>query len=160
MDRNDGPVVGLRQLQLIIGAMVAGVVVFTGVVVVLGPRIAREDGGLDVLFPVLCLTAAGLTVVSLAIPRMMARRGRQDRLDFPDEPDPERWLKKFFAPATLISSAAAESLGLFANVVYLVTANPLALVVTGISFLLLAFRFPTQAGAETFRSLLQPDPLG
>jgi hypothetical protein len=73
---------------------------------------------------------------------VMTAKARQLALDVQDDPAPV--VLPIYAILTLIGCAMAESLALFGIVIYLLSANGLAMIASAIGLLIIATRFPTE----------------
>lgn len=161
----------LRALQIIVGALVSGVVVFLVVVLALGATGRQPEGGTA---PLLSYVSVGLVVVAVvaraALVAGLNAQGRKHivagkwrdgsgataapgwRELFENEGDIGRLLA-LYQSQTVIGAAVLEAAGLFGCVAYLIEGGwfgpGAAVVIVG---LMLALQFPTRASAAAWLS--------
>ena len=160
----------IRTLQIIVGAMILGVIALLAIALTIGPQIAPPAGHVDgqpPRTPVISYGAvacgAVLLVASLVVPQVVAGAGRrkiaagtwqpgQGGPMFSDEffertGDAGR-LYGVLLVSTIIGAAILEGGGLLAGVAYLVEGQLLALGVAVVLLFALVLRFPTRARVE------------
>ena len=128
-----GPPPQVRQLKMIVGFLILGVVSFAAIAFVLPPT---GGGAASPATMRIALLALGGTAIPMAfVLRLTQLRVRPD--------DEQQRIARFFV-ATIMSNALMEGVALFACVIFMLGRDPLDLVGVGIPVLLmlLAF-FPT-----------------
>jgi hypothetical protein len=136
----------LRTLQIISGALVMGVVLFSIVVLVTGP--AAPPGEDEDPLPLVLVGVAALLLVTHTIAlRMLDRRvgaqlaaRRAEALEEVQLADVPREL----AGRTLIAMAFGESIALLAPIVYLISGSPLAVAPLGVGLGWMLVHFPAR----------------
>jgi hypothetical protein len=146
----------LRQLQIIVGALVAGCVFFLVIAVVLAGEKAGEVGG-DAGKPVITYVAIVFVVMVLVmrmvVPGIVVSAGRRKMLEeigppnaeSPERTEEARALARLFATRTIIAGALLEGAAFFLLVSYLVEQQPLSLIVAVVLISRLVFDIPTRA---------------
>lgn len=153
MEANYGPPASLRALQLIILAMMAGVLAVGVVAVALGSRITIQPELAPLLLAILALFgAAELPVYFVVRARVLA--GLRDSVEASRDTDTDTDAASRVFPAmatlTIIGGAMAEGFGLFGGVICLLTGNRAALAAPAIALVLLVLRVPTQDKLSAF----------
>ncbi len=142
-DNSPGPSVeqAVRSAQVVVGALVAGLIMF-GVVVEAVLRAGAAQPGLgDVLLPVLGVLYLGAGGASVALPRIMLSRAMVQVGGLgPDEA--ARALAPAYLTSCILRGALLEGPGLFGLVIVMLTGNPLAYVAPALSVLMLVGTFP------------------
>lgn len=160
------PAQKLRALQIVIAAMLMGVVTFLLVAAVVRSTMPAGDQAKDgpelIITWVAVVVAIGSVMAASLLPGMVVRAGRRrlaldisgrDGTDAPDGTAVEAELVKLFSIKTIIGGAALEGAALFAIVAYLVEGNLYAVVAAVALALLLAYHLPTQARAADWLDL-------
>lgn len=145
----------VRTSQIIVAALVTGVLAFLGIVVAL---FSRGDG--EPLITWIAIAVAIVTVfASIVVSRMVTRQGLQST----DLPSPsgvddrfgvgtdDRVLSKVLAAyqtRLIVACAPLEGAAFFNLIAYMLEGQALSLIVAGMLMLLMAVRFPTTGGAE------------
>jgi hypothetical protein len=137
------------MLRLIYLAMIAGLALLTIV-----SLLVVRSGGMQVQpgLGLVLLPAVGATWLGGAIACAVVRSKRTAMArKASEEPgsDP-RAVQGVYATTALIQAALLEGPGLFGTVSYLVTAEPLALVATGLSVIGMVALMPSRAGLQDF----------
>ncbi|MHC4403186.1 MAG: hypothetical protein ACYTG0_26290 [Planctomycetota bacterium] len=140
----------LRQLQIIVGALVAGCVLFLVLVLVAGDRLGLEGFAAEGQF-VFTYVAVAFTVADLAarmiVPAMMVARGRK-RIAGSAAGDEEvrRELWVLFKTTTIIAAAFVKGVAFLMTIAYLLERADLSLILAIVLILGLATHFPTRSG--------------
>lgn len=142
MRQNNVPT--LTTLQLIVGAMMTGLVTFAVIVLAVG-TVGEPDPSLaNLLLAVLGVLGvselAGYVVLRMVL--LGKLRGEAESTSAPHEVDQK--VLGTWSTLVLIRSAMTEGWGLFGCVIALVTGSPLGLAAAVLAVLLLAMGFPTQ----------------
>jgi hypothetical protein len=156
----------VRTLQIIVGALVAGCLVFMVIAIVVGPQIAppAPGQGLEILTAV----AIGFTAMQLAaraiVPAIMVRRGKQAILrgespvkwrfpeqdarmaDFYEKTGDAGKLMMLYRAKTIAGAAMLEGAAFFGLITYLANQGPIALALGGLLIVGVALHFPTRSG--------------
>lgn len=147
----------LRVCQMMMAAMIVGIVIFAVVAVTMGldGKMQAQQGQSSYLYPVLIAFAAGGIFASLIIHPIMLKQARQAVQAVPIE-SPENEATgialRYWQTNTIISAAIAESLGFFAIVVYMISGSKPVLLMAGLSLALLVMRFPLRSRLDSFVS--------
>ncbi|MEM9083399.1 MAG: hypothetical protein AAGB34_07375 [Planctomycetota bacterium] len=156
----------LPQLQIVIGSLIAGPVMFLGVTIYLitAGQFGTSAPGSQ-LNTILPLAWLGLFLITspLALvffPRMIAVQARKKAVALEDIEQAKREIFASYSSATVIRAAFIEGPTLFAVVILLLTGEwyMLAAIVAGLA--LLAGIFPTQSRYDRFfdRVTTEPEP--
>ncbi|MHC4949116.1 MAG: hypothetical protein ACYTG1_12810 [Planctomycetota bacterium] len=141
----------LRSLQIIVGALVLGVVSFAAVALVVKPA-GAPPADLGMLRMVCLLMLVTMVPASLIARHLMLRRN-EPRADNPFAavdagPDPQADAQACaarFQQATIVGCALLESVSLFALILFLLGRDPVDLVLAGVPVLLMVTAFfPTE----------------
>lgn len=137
----------VRTLQIVVGAMTFGIIVFTGVAVFVAQSMTPNTSLGSMLLPVLGLFAVGEFGAWMVLRQSLIRAARQSLEACP--PD-ERWMKlaAHLRVSHLIPAAMAEGTGLFGVVVYMISGAMAALLAPGLAAVLLVVFFPTRDRIE------------
>jgi hypothetical protein len=133
-------------MQVIVGALLAGVAAFAAVVAVLGPQrvVAPPD------LPVVSLIAAGIAVSVMYVRAVLTRAlvmNARLRLAGDDEDIPA-WLG-VYQTVTIVGAALLEGAAFFLLTAYFIEGTSWALPAAAALWLLLAWlHFPTRSGVE------------
>jgi len=156
----------VRTLQIIVGGIAAGCLVFMVVAIVVGQQMAAAGAGQGL--EVLTFVAFGFTAMVLAaravVPAIMVRRGRQAILrgespvgwrfpeqaasmaDFYEKTGDAGKLMMLYQAKTIVAAALLEGPAFFALLVYLLSQDPVALALGGFLIVGLVLHFPTRSG--------------
>ncbi|MHC4442046.1 MAG: hypothetical protein ACYTF1_04690 [Planctomycetota bacterium] len=140
----------LNVLRLIIIAMIAGTTIFAVVVIVAGDRFPSTPGLTNILFPILVVFAAVGIFGPPFIRRSTIAQARRANKDNPEGEDSDLRLYGFLNMYVIASAAMTESVGLFSVVVYMLTKNWAAILITVIALVLLMRRLPNRPLIEKF----------
>jgi hypothetical protein len=133
----------IKSLRIIVVTMIAGIVTFLAVALALAPL--GEDPQLaSVLLLVLALFAFTELPAYFIIRMVMLGKLRQTLAEKPDIDDPTPLVMPAFTTLTITGCAMAEGIALFSIVIFLLSANPLALIAPILAILIIATRFPTE----------------
>lgn len=137
----------VRVLQIIVAAMMFGMVSFAGVALLIAQSVTPNPAQASSLFLVLGLFATGELAAWIVLRQTLAQ-GLQRALE--TCPPDERWSRfaGYLRVAHLIPAAMAEGTGLFGIVIYILTGAPAALIAPGLAIVLLALIFPTRDRIE------------
>ncbi len=134
----------IRSLQIVVAAMMMGIVSFGVVVLVVGPSLQPNPALAKVLLSVLGLVGLAEILVDSVL-RMIVLGKLRSRLEQTKSiEEAEREALPAWQTLTLIRCAMAESFGLFGLVVALVTGAKLASIAPVIALVLLALGFPAR----------------
>lgn len=163
----------LRPLQMIVAALIVGVITFTIVALALGgmqsgPGQApapAQTGSLSMANTLRLVCAALIAGTLMVFP--IVRRGQigvLSRQASGGDAEDRAQIMQAFTATTIIGGALAEGPALFAAVILLLTGNPVDLILVAVPLLVLLSRFPTAGRWESFvrtievgRSLRRPD---
>jgi hypothetical protein len=154
-----------RVLQIIVVALVAGLVMFLGVVVVMRQASPpKPQGGIAPPSPILAYLAyaiaAGGLAASILVPKLITdsqRRSIARGTWKPQQTSQGAWLNPFgdamrlasvYQNQKIIGAALNEGPAFFALIVYLLSGETIVLLVTLGLIAGVAARFPTQSGVE------------
>ena len=158
---DDEAVIGprVRTMQIILAALVMGVLLFLVVAVALraGGQVPAPPN--DVLLPIALGFAALAAVVSVIVPRqivaggrrMIARGSSPAGTPTPAAGDTER-LCGLYQTQLIVSAALLEGPAFFLLIVYLLQGDVLALAMVGVLLAAMAAKFPTRGRVERFLS--------
>lgn len=140
----------LMVLRLIVAATIAGLVAFTGVVMIVGgPQHAEPEMGRTLVI-VLVALAVVATLLPLLLYKPFVNKARFALAEAPQDADSAPIaMPKLFA-YTVISVAGGDMLGFVAAVGHLLTQERTALWAVGLALLLLVRQFPTRGAWERF----------
>lgn len=146
----------VRSLQIIVGAMMAGLAMFGIVVLIVGSAMEPDSQMAGILLAVLGAMGA-MEVVGYLVLRMVLVGKLRGFLNQPigqaaQPPDAEQYALSAWFTLTLIRSAMAEGWGLFGGVIALVTGSAMGLAAMVIALMPLATGFPTQDRLTQFTS--------
>jgi hypothetical protein len=158
-DLNDPIYRSLRPLQMIILAMMVGILAFATVAV----AVSRQFGHEADLAPRLLLILAAVGLGELLVYRAL-RRAAIDKLRKALEQDPAGQIRPTtLAPGLMnlriITAAMAEGFALFGIVVFLVTGTAVALAAPVIALVILTRLVPTRDRVSRFIAELSGQPL-
>lgn len=163
----------LRPLQMIVAALIVGVITFTIVALAVGgmqsgPGQApapAQAGSLSMANTLRLVCAALIAGTLMVFP--IVRRGQigvLSRQTSGGDADDRARLMQAFTATTIIGGALAEGPALFGAVILLLTGELQDLILIAVPLLVLLFRFPTAGRWESFvrgiqvqRSLRRPD---
>lgn len=152
------PLAGLRQVQIAVGALVAGCAIFLVIALAFAPA-AAEQAAED--RPWLGWMAAALAVIGCLaraiVPGLIVANGRR-KIAAEEPPDAgqdrpagqhedQRRLWPLFVSSQIVAGGILEGLVFFALIAYLVEASLLALILAIVLILGLAFQIPTRSRA-------------
>lgn len=149
MNGGERSLVSAPELKIVVPAMALGVIVLNAVAVTIGPLFqsgpeASHGPPVNLLLALL----AGVSVLELAgyvtLRQIVTARARAQCAEAGPDDDLMRHILPSFRTLTLVGAALAESIGLFAGVIFLLTGERAALVATAVSLALLIKQFPTQ----------------
>jgi small-conductance mechanosensitive channel len=153
---------GLKIGRIIVGAMIAGLLVFAAFAAALGPLPTKVEDPSKLERPlllVLVILAAGYLLTYPLLRRSMLRTLRTKHLQAADGQEPYDQLIGPFNTITIIGSAAAEGFGLFAIVIALLTGPLAAWAGVALALLALAVQFPRKARYLAFVSAVTGRPV-
>ncbi len=145
--------------QILVFAMLAGIVAFGGVVMAIGPTGGEEPPDATVLLIALAAVAVteipAFVVIRMGIVgNLKKRHGSRAAGDpIPDE------IVNAHMVLTLIGGAMAEGVGLFGLVIVLLTGNWLAMIAPALAIVILAAFIPSRAKIERFAAGLAETPM-
>jgi len=151
---------GLRALQIIVGAMIVGIVVFAVIGMALGgvaqgqgtaPPAAGQTGGLsfeNLLRLIWLLMVVGLIAAGAVLRRTQVNQAV--RVSAADEAIGREDLLRLFTTMTIISAAMAEGAALFGCVMLLLGGAPVDLVFIAAPLLVMLWLFPTPGRWQGF----------
>jgi hypothetical protein len=145
----------LRVLQIIIGAMLLGTVVFLVAAQIIGPGQALEDAQIatnSFVTYVACAYAAMAIVIASMAPAFIAnvklRKMREEMPAAEEDVDNDAQLETLltiFHTKIIVGAAVFEGAALLTIVAYLLEGKPLAVGVAIVLMVLLARQFPTRS---------------
>ncbi|HUU82368.1 MAG TPA: hypothetical protein VM243_02585 [Phycisphaerae bacterium] len=167
----------IRVLQIIVGAMIAGVVALLVIALLIGPQMESPAGDADgapprtpVITYVAVACAAAMLVASLVLPQLLTVVGRRriaagahssrrtgqggpmfTPAFFKRTGDAGRLCAVLFM-STIIGAAMLEGGALLGGVAYLVEGQQFALIAAVVLLFVLLLRFPTRSRAERWIS--------
>lgn len=149
----DEPVVTLervlRQCQIIIACLIAGVTTFAALVLLVLPGTGRPATG-----PLLSFFAIGVTATCLGlswlVPRLISDRAVRELAGAPRSPEDMGRLLAGFQTKTVVAGALCEGPVFLALVSYMVERSPIALAAAAPALLLLMLQFPTRPALEAW----------
>jgi hypothetical protein len=139
----------LRECQIIIAVMIAGVTLFVVLVLLVLPVFGKAPAT-----PILSLVAVGFVAVWMVlawlVPRRIADRVVRDRARAPKGPEDLEASLAGFKTKTVVAAACLEGPVLFALVAYMSERSPIALAAAAPAFLFLMLQFPTRPALESW----------
>ena len=143
----------LRTQQIIFGGLMCGLVAFTVVALVVGPRMSRPPTATPPPVDILRLACGILILATLAVFPLVKRAHLNTLAKVmswkKDEDDGRKGLLAAFGTINIIGGALAEGPALFAMVILLLSANPLDLLLVAVPLAVLVWRFPTRGRWES-----------
>jgi hypothetical protein len=140
---------GLRECQIIIAVLIAGVTLFAALVLLVLPGFGRAPAT-----PILSLVAVGFVAMDMVlawlIPRRIADRVVRDRARAPKGPEDLEALLAGFKTKMVVAAGCLEGSVLFALVAYMIERSPIALAAAAPAFLFLMLQFPTRPALESW----------
>src|SRR5262245_31451179 len=125
-------------MQIIVGAMAAGVVSFFGVISIIGPTGGRQPGDT----PMLTYTGVAFAVIGLVVwsvlPNLLSKQARKSVL----EGDTRR-LATNFQTRLIIGCALLEGVAFVNIIAYMIEGQGVSLIIAGVLVLLLLSQIPT-----------------
>lgn len=148
----------LRTTQVMVVCLAGGVALLTAVALALAPLSETGVMASGVLLPILGVLAVGEIPVYQVLRRRALRRLADRREGALMEARTERVPHELFT-LILVGAALAEGVGLFGAVVYLLTANALAIAGPFVALVVLGYQVPTR---DRLEDLVDPpeDPDG
>jgi hypothetical protein len=145
----------VRPLQVILAAMILGMVAFAVIALAIGP-IGPVEPGLTqaLLVGLVCLVVTEAIMWSI-LRRRLVRRAREMTAGASDD-GRRTILRGYVMIAGLVPAAMAEGLGLFGAVIYLLTGAGWGLATTAAATVLLIVLFPTSGRVLRILSNLKP----
>jgi UPF0716 family protein affecting phage T7 exclusion len=143
---------GLRPLRIVVAGMLAGLATFATVTLItagsLAANVAPQLAWL--LLAMLGLLGASSATGYLVVRRHLVRSLHPRVAELRQMADPAPALLEPFRRLTVAGAALAEGPGFFALIVYMLTAQPLALVAAGLAGLFVAAQFPSRGRLQRF----------
>ena len=148
-----------RVMRIIAGSLLAGLCLFTGLAVFLvnqggQPAPGGAFGGLPVISLLSCALAAMNLILSIVIPRAVARNNLRQMATHGDTSPTAgtgaATIIGLWQSTRIIGFALLEGAGFFGAVAYLVERHWLGLAVALESAIVILLRFPTEAGARAW----------
>jgi hypothetical protein len=135
----------IRQLQIIVGGLIAGLLSFGAVAGFLGPLLnSRDAGQMQFVLLGIPVMGAACAVAFLAQRRALQKELRDRRAELQDAATlPAAYRRYVVAGGGLI-----EGPGMFATIGYLLTGHPLAAGAAGLAVMLLILHLPSLARWE------------
>ncbi len=154
----------VRIPQILVGALLAGVIGLTVAALLMGPvnppppttpgavaAPAGPFGGIDPLLLALGALMVAQVPTFVVFGATFARRAASMAANLSDEPESrERALSALWVNSIIVRAAFAEGTGLFAGIVLLLSGERLALVGVGFSVVVLLGLLPTRGRLENF----------
>ena len=144
----------ILPLQLIVGAMLGGLVVVSALVrwLVASQRMLTSPNLADILLTVLGIYSLTMVIAFAVVKKVLIRRFRAStgRLDS-EQPSAESVLE-LFSQLTIIGAAFTEGCGLFGAVSHLLSGSWMALLFPTICATLLLMRFPKRQRYADFHA--------
>jgi len=135
----------LRTLQIIVLALAGGVGVFAIIASIMQPTSTVQPGQVNML-RIVCLV-----LLAVMAPFGLAFRTMSTASPHAAEPDDRAIMSRFFM-STIIGCATLEGPALFAAVIYLISRNPIDLLIAGIPLaMMIVLFFPTSMRFEDYR---------
>lgn len=130
--------------QIIVGAMIAGVVIFAAIAFLAFPVKRAEEP----MFGWIAAAAAALALGARAVvPRLVANSAATKALEV-HQVDPRRALAPIYQTKVILGSALLEGTAFFAVITYLIEGYWVGLVTAGVLVLVMAVTFPSQGQFE------------
>ena len=146
-------VVEIQSAQIILGAMVVGMLTFAGVAIFVRPQMEPADPGLARMLLITLLALAVGEVAAYMVLRMsVIRRLRASLAGQAAGPDLDRTVAEQVLSLTIIGAAMLEGCGLFGIVIYLVTGATVALLAPALAIGGMALLLPTRSAERAIRS--------
>jgi hypothetical protein len=156
----------LQTSQIILGALVAGLVFFLGIILFVMPKQGGPPGGggqtsLPILLIVVFVFAITGLVLSVIAPRIMMTATRRKiagaiaASSVPGSPDAKGFLEEVewmpvYMTQMIVGAALIEGSAFFALIVYMLERNPIVLGLALFLIAALALRFPTREKVTTW----------
>lgn len=144
----------LRSLQIIVGVMSMGMVLFSVIAVVLPPtRTAQPTApaaGADILQIAAFVITPVLLISGFALRAAMKRRLHARTASGSITAESVSGIMPIYTVRTVISAAIFEGAGLFGAVVAFITGDPLTLIGTALALLAMLVIFPTHARLRSY----------
>jgi disulfide bond formation protein DsbB len=134
----------ISGLQIIVGAMMAGLLIFGIIALAVGPLGMPDPAMTGILLAVLAFLGATELIGYLVLRTVMLGKLRTDAAQGALGEDPEQSVLPVWSTLTLIRSAMTEGWGLFGSVITLLAAPPLAMGAIVLALALLGLGFPTR----------------
>jgi hypothetical protein len=146
----------IRQLQIVVGAMLCGFVMFGGIAVFIRSTAthALEGSVQTVLLGVVAFLALGCALGYAVLARAIANEYREKALQAKATGETLTVALPPYRRATILRAGLTEAPGLTALMTYFAGGSPYALVFAAGSALLLLATIPTRAAFETFAQRL------
>ncbi|HWE38596.1 MAG TPA: hypothetical protein VG406_18640 [Isosphaeraceae bacterium] len=148
-DSNDVLELVLRQCQIIIAALIAGVTLFAALDLLVLSQLGKA-AATSMLSWVAVGSTAFWAALAWLVPRLIADRVVRDRAEVPRGPgDLDRLLAGFRAK-TVVAGALLEGPVFFALIAYMIERSPIALAAAAPALLYLMLQFPTRPALEAW----------
>jgi len=147
----------LKSLQIIVLAMMAGVLVFAVIAVAIGSRNPPQPELARLLMPILVLVGVVELPAYFVVRRASVASLRRSLEVDPPADDSDARVMTTFATLTIIGSAMAEGFGLFGSVIFLLTSEWPVLAAPAIALVVLVLRIPTGGKLSDFAGELAFD---
>ena len=153
----------LRTLQIVVGALVAGTVVFLGIVLALGPGAPQQQGaGGFSMTNVAMVFVVAVLIVRAIVPGAITAAGRRKIADgtwtLPPAQSGPGWMPEFlkrtgdagkltcvFMTRTIVAGALIEGATFFMLIAHMLEQTPLSLIVAAVLIAGLLLHVPTRA---------------
>ncbi|MFH1747843.1 MAG: hypothetical protein ABIG44_12480 [Planctomycetota bacterium] len=143
---SDTSAISLRTAQIIILAMILGMLLLSALTILLNPSTEKQmdDEIVNILLVVLAVATLGALGGQFVIRTVLYSDIRKRYADKTISQGLVNDIARRLLVATLISGALLEACGLFGAVIYLISSQNLALIATGLAILVMLTLIPTQ----------------
>jgi hypothetical protein len=142
-----------RSAQILVGALIMGLVFFGSIAVMV-----RQDKTVEM--GVLAYLGAGMAALMILISLIMPGQITRDPIRRLAEQRPEDWkpaLAGLYQTKTIVANALLEGSGFFNGVAYLIHGHWMSLAIMGVLVALMAITFPSQSQFETWAEQVRRD---